>query len=84
MISAKYSMILKLMQYSMKKLESAFPQLKSEFFKILKERIEANNFTDELFEKAVNRVIDTCTYPTIADVIGYKKDETNFNYPKLN
>lgn len=62
------------------KLTKAFPNMpkSDEFMVILKERLEANNFTDEMVENAVNHIIETCAYPTISDFIMYKKGQSPY------
>jgi hypothetical protein len=60
----------------MRKLTDAFPELKPEFFKLLRERIEENEFTDYRLEQTVKHIIDTYQYPNppkIADFIVYGK-----------
>jgi hypothetical protein len=59
------------------RIKIAYPSLEKGFFEILIDRLKANDFTDYLFFKAANNVIDTCQYPapTIADFIKYHKKE---------
>ena len=53
------------------RLKTSFPSHPIEFFGLLQERIEANNFTKEELTQAVNHCIDTFEYKnlTIASVI---------------
>lgn len=55
--------------------KAAFPALPNTFFDILRDRINANKFSDERFTDSVNNVIDTCPYPTptIANFISFDK-----------
>lgn len=55
--------------------KAAFPSLPTVFFDVLRDRINANSFTNERFKDAVNYVIDNCRYPTptIADFVSYDK-----------
>lgn len=53
------------------KLIKAFPSIDDDWLEILLDRVKGNDFTATELEAAVNRVIDTCTYPrpTVADII---------------
>jgi hypothetical protein len=53
----------------------SFPNLPDQFFDVLRERIEANKFTDPRLADAVSHVIDNCHYPTptVADFISFDK-----------
>ena len=53
------------------RLRISFPSHPIDFFGLLQERIEANNFTEEELIQAVNHCIDTFEYKylTIASVI---------------
>jgi hypothetical protein len=55
------------------KIKKAFPKIKPEWIDILAERIKDKGFTNERFDDAVNKMIDTCPYPepTIAEVLNY-------------
>jgi len=67
------------------KLKAAFPTLPEEFYDIFLERIKVHDFTDERLNKAIDRVIDTCVYPTptIANFIQADKD-INDSIPQFN
>lgn len=68
------------------RLAVAFPQLDNNWFKVLKERLIANNFTDERFEASVNHVIDTFQYgktPNIAEFISFDKEIEAFTYEQI-
>jgi len=58
------------------RIKNNFPDLPSGFYKTLAERIRAHGFTDIRFTKAVDYVIDNCTYPrpTAANFIQADKD----------
>lgn len=58
------------------RLSKAFPQQPMEFFKILLERIEDLEFTEQELTDAVNRCIDTFEYKnlTVAAVLKSKLD----------
>lgn len=57
------------------RLQSAFPRMSKEFFSLLFERIDENQFTIKRLEDAINHVIDNFHYReiSIADVISYDK-----------
>lgn len=60
------------------KIKNAFPTLPVEFYDILFERLRAKGFSDEKLDDAVNRVIDTCKYPTptVAHFMSYDEDHS--------
>jgi hypothetical protein len=51
------------------RLKTAFPRHSNEFFALLAERMVAGGFAPDELEGAVNHVIDTCEFLTIANVI---------------
>jgi hypothetical protein len=57
------------------KLGRAFPSTGKDFWNILAERIEANDFTAERLRDAVEHVVDTFPYkePRISDVISFDR-----------
>ena len=64
------------------RLKKAFPQQPMEFFDILLDRIESNQFTEkELFE-AVNKCIDTFEYKnlTVAAIVKLKVNDAKQTY----
>jgi hypothetical protein len=58
---------------NMKRIKSAFPLLQEGFYDVLCERLKANGFYDDEFEKAVSYVIDNYKYPTpsIAEFLNF-------------
>ena len=56
-----------------KMLSQAFPRLPIEWFKILREFVKGENFSDEKFMYAVRNLIKTCIYPepTIASILNF-------------
>jgi hypothetical protein len=66
-------------------IQKSFPSLPISFYEIFKERIKANNFTDERLMDAIENVIDTCVYPTptIAQFISWDKKVKVFKYPDI-
>ena len=67
------------------KLEMAFPKMQGEFFKILLERIDANNFSNKRLENAVNYVIDKFQYKelNVADVISWDRKINIYTYYQI-
>ena len=67
------------------KLEMAFPKMQGEFFKILLERIDANNFSNKRLENAVNYVIDKFQYKelNVADVISWDRKINIYTYSQI-
>lgn len=67
------------------KLKKAFPALSGDFFGVLYERLEANQFCDERLIDAINHVIDNCPYPTptIAQILTYDKRTKLFTYEEM-
>jgi hypothetical protein len=57
------------------KLSVVFPAAGQDFWNILAERIEANDFTEERLRKATEHVIDTFPYrePKISDIISFDR-----------
>lgn len=70
---------------SVKKLQTAFPQMSSGFWNLLTERIVKNNIAAARLECCLTRVIDNFTYKTltIADVIGSDLKYTIYTYPEM-
>lgn len=70
---------------SVKKLQTAFPQMSSDFWNLLTERIVKNNIAAARLEYCLTRVIDNFTYKTltIADVIGSDLKYTIYTYPEM-
>jgi hypothetical protein len=66
----------------MVKIKATFPSLPKEFFIVLRERLGANNFTDQRLIDAVNHVVDKCIYPTptIAEFISYDRRTKLYTY----
>lgn len=66
-------------------IQKSFPSLPIGFYEIFKERIKANNFTDERLMDAISNVIDTCVYPTptIAQFISWDKKIKIYTYPEI-
>jgi hypothetical protein len=66
-------------------IQKSFPSLPISFYEIFKERIKANNFTDERLMDAIENVIDTCVYPTptIAQFISWDKKIKVHKYPEI-
>ena len=69
----------------MDKLKFAFPDLKPEFWLVIKERIKANNICDDRLLDAINHCIDTCIYPTptIATIIGFDKRIKTYTFTEV-
>ena len=67
------------------KLEMAFPKMQGEFFKILLERIDANNFSNKRLENAVNYVIDKFQYKelNVADIISWDRKINIYTYSQI-
>ena len=67
------------------KLEMAFPKMHGEFFKILLERLDANNFSNKRLENAVNYVIDKFQYKelNVADVISWDRKINIYTYSQI-
>ena len=67
------------------KLEMAFPKMQRDFFKILLERIDANNFSNKRLENAVNYVIDKFQYKelNVADIISWDKKINIYTHPQI-
>lgn len=63
-------------------IKDAFPDLPSDFYSILIDRIREKGFSDLRFKKAVEYVIDHCEYPrpTIANFVSYDKTIGLMNY----
>ena len=57
------------------RLQAAFPRMNKEFFSLLFERIDENQFTIKRLEDAINHVIDNFPYReiNISDIISYDK-----------
>jgi len=55
------------------KIQIAFPQLHSDFFKVFNARVTEKGFSDQRLIDATNYVIDNCVYPTptIAQFLSY-------------
>jgi hypothetical protein len=65
------------------KVKASFPKLPDTYFDILRERLEANGFTDERLTDAVNYVIDNFTFgqePNIANFISYDQRVKFYHY----
>lgn len=62
-------------------IKKAFPLLTQDFYDILIDRLNANEFNNDRFHDAVVNVIDTCIYPTptIANFISYDKRIPHFD-----
>lgn len=76
----------KCLNENMKKLKLAFPELDTDWFKILKDRIKANNFTDKRLTDAVNYCIDTFVSgktPHIANIITFDKNIVVYSYNEM-
>ena len=67
------------------KLEMAFPKMQRDFFKILLERIDANNFSNKRLENAVNYVIDRFQYKelNVADIISWDRKINIYTYQQV-
>ena len=67
------------------KLEMAFPKMQGEFFKILLERIDANNFSNKRLENAVNYVIDRFQYKelNVADIVSWDRKINIYTYQQI-
>ena len=67
------------------KLEMAFPKMQRDFFKILLERIDANNFSNKRLENAVNYVIDKFQYKelNVADIISWDRKINIYTYEQI-
>ncbi len=67
------------------KLEMAFPKMQGEFFKILLDRIDANNFSTKRLENAVNYVIDNFRYKelNVADIISWDKHINIYTHAQI-
>ena len=67
------------------KLEMAFPKMQGEFFKILLDRLDANNFSNKRLENAVNYVIDKFQYKelNVADVISWDRKINIYTYSQI-
>ena len=67
------------------KLEMAFPKMQRDFFKILLERIDANNFSNKRLENAVNYVIDKFQYKelNVADIISWDRKINIYTYQQI-
>ena len=67
------------------KLEMAFPKMQGEFFKILLERLDANNFSNKRLENAVNYVIDKFRYKelNVADIISWDRKINIYTYSQI-
>lgn len=65
-----------------KRLYICFSETNKEIFKELFNRIKANNFTKKRLQDAVDNLIDTHTYKTIAiaDVISFDKNIDIYSY----
>jgi hypothetical protein len=66
-------------------IQKSFPSLPISFYEIFKDRIKANNFTDERLMDSITNVIDTCVYPTptIAQFISFDKRVKVYKYPEI-
>lgn len=62
-----------LIKEQMKKVRAAFPSLPKEFYLVLHDRVVSKEMTAQQLIDSVNRVIDTCHYPTptIADFVSH-------------
>ena len=67
------------------KLEMAFPKMQGEFFKILLERLDANNFSNKRLVNAVNYVIDKFQYKelNVADIISWDRKINIYTYSQI-
>lgn len=70
---------------AVKNIKSAFPDLPSDFYSILIDRIREKNFSDLRFKKAVEYVIDHCPYPkpTIANFVSYDQKIELLTYDQV-
>ena len=67
------------------KLEMAFPKMQRDFFKILLDRIDANNFSNKRLENAVNYVIDRFQYKelNVADIISWDRKINIYTHAQI-
>ena len=66
-------------------IKKAFPNLPTDFFDILDDRVKANGFSNQRLMDAVAHVIDTCPYPlpAIAEFISFDKKVKAYTYNEI-
>ncbi len=64
------------------RIRAAFPKLPDEWYSILDEMLDVENFTDKRFKDAIYNLIKTCKFPQpgIAEIIGYDNSFKVYSY----